>query len=120
MVQSLVIPFITMEGYHLKDLPGYAKGALYLTDVLWPEVVSHDFFQEAGELKVPVLLTIGRHDYNTPFALAEQWFGKLQAPYKKLVWFSESAHSPIKEEPERWGRKVREFLENPAVSSRIR
>ena len=118
MVSSLLIPLFTMEGYKVKDIPKYAKGALYLTDVLWPEVVDADFCETAPEITVPVLLTIGRHDYNTPFPLAEKWFNQLNAPYKKLVWFSESAHSPIKEEPEKWGLAVDKFIQRHVLGNK--
>lgn len=110
LVDSLVKPFLKYDGYHLWNLPKYALGALYLTDVLWPEVVSGDYFKEVPELTMPVLMTIGRHDYNTPFEIAERWYNALKAPVKEWVWFEDSAHSPIKEEPEAWGEAVIDFL----------
>ena len=61
---------------------------------------------------MPVLMTIGRHDYNTPFEVAEQWYNGLKAPRKEWVWFEDSAHSPIKEEPEKWGDAVMKFLDS--------
>lgn len=110
VVSSILVPLLREPGYRLRDLPGYAKGALYLTDVLWPDVVKADFFQSVKVLQCPVLLTTGRHDYNTPCTLARQWFDALDAPKKEFVWFEESAHSPLKEEPEKWGRTVLSFL----------
>ena len=112
LVSSLLIPFLKYEGYKLRDAYGYISGALYLTDVLWPEVVSGNYFEEVPSLQMPVLLTIGRHDLNTPYAIAERWFNGLVAPRKEWVWFEDSAHSPIKEEPKAWGKAVIEFLDS--------
>ena len=112
MVQTLLIPFLKYDGYQPWELPRYAFGALYLTDVLWPEVISCNFLRDVPELKMPVLMTIGRHDYNTPFEVAEQWYNGLKAPRKEWVWFEDSAHSPIKEEPEKWGDAVMKFLDS--------
>lgn len=112
LFKSLLVPILKWDGYKLWDIPKYALGGLYLTDVLWPEVVKDNYFDEVPELKMPVLLTTGRHDYNTPFELSERWFNDLKAPRKKWVWFEDSAHSPIKEEPEKWGAEVRKFLDS--------
>ena len=59
---------------------------------------------------MPVLITQGRHDYNTPSEIVSRWIDMLDAPAKEIVWFEESAHSPIKEEPELWGRVIREKI----------
>lgn len=111
LVSSLLIPLLKMEGYRLTDVPGYIQGALYLSDVMWPQVVARDYDASIPALDIPVLMTTGRHDYNTPFELARGWFDKLQCPYKEWVWFEDSAHSPIKEEPEKWGAAVDAFLQ---------
>lgn len=111
LIPSLLIPLLKMEGYRLADVPGYAQGALYLSDAMWPQVVARDYDASIPALTVPVLMTTGRHDYNTPFQLAREWFDKLQCPCKEWVWFEDSAHSPIKEEPEKWGQAVEAFLQ---------
>lgn len=109
MVSSLLIPLLRSSEYSLGDMVRYAKGGLRLTDILWGEVVACNFDETIPTLQTPVLLTIGRHDYNTPFSLSRAWFDSLQAPRKEWAWFEDSAHSPIKEEPLRWGEVVREF-----------
>ena len=47
----------------------------------------------------PVFIFAGRHDYETPSALAEAWLEALQAPRKGLVQFENSAHMMELEEP---------------------
>ena len=107
---SLIIPLIQTPEYPLSKLSAYAKGAFYSLDQLWGEVVGQDFFKTVKKLDVPVLITQGRHDQNTPSELARAWFDALEAPDKKWVWFEKSAHSPIKEEPEQWQRVIREEI----------
>ncbi|MCK9687376.1 alpha/beta fold hydrolase [Scleromatobacter humisilvae] len=50
-------------------------------------------------LDCPVFIFAGRHDYETPSALAETWLAALQAPRKGLVQFDKSAHMMELEEP---------------------
>jgi len=45
---------------------------------------------------------VGRHDYATSHVLAEKWFKRIHAPFKKLVWFENSAHMVMQEEPGRF------------------
>jgi pimeloyl-ACP methyl ester carboxylesterase len=54
------------------------------------------------QLKVPVTLLLGRHDWNVPSVLAAQWLDSLTAPRKQLVWFEHSGHGPLEEEPARF------------------
>ena len=110
MFRSLLLPLLRTPEYRLRDIPGYAKGGLYLSKRLWDDVVAVSY-REATELAVPLIVTQGVHDYNTPTAIAQAWFARLNAPYKKWIAFEESAHSPIFEEPEAWGAAVLAALE---------
>jgi pimeloyl-ACP methyl ester carboxylesterase len=68
----------------------------------WGDLANLDFIESARELAVPVFFFSGRHDYNTPFELVEEYFEILEAPHKEIVWFENSAHSPNEEESERY------------------
>jgi pimeloyl-ACP methyl ester carboxylesterase len=50
-------------------------------------------------LECPLLLLLGRHDHNVSSSLAAEWFERVQAPSKRLVWFEDSAHEVMSEEP---------------------
>ncbi|MBQ2085878.1 MAG: alpha/beta hydrolase, partial [Oscillospiraceae bacterium] len=111
IIKLVLVPFITSGEYRLiPDLYRYAKGTFHCLEKLWPEVVSLQFDRDVKKLDVPVYLFQGDHDWNTPTGLVKAWFDALEAPYKEYVPFSESAHSPIKEEPELWGRTLVEKL----------
>lgn len=110
LVQTLLLPLLKSKEYSLKQIVAYARGALYQTDVLWAEVIACEFDKTITALEMPVLITQGAHDYNTPFELAHSWLDNLTAPLKKYVQFDLSAHSPIYEEAEKWNKIVNEFL----------
>lgn len=50
-------------------------------------------------IKVPIVLFLGRHDYNVNSAVAAEWLATVEAPSKKLVWFEHSGHEMMTEEP---------------------
>lgn len=108
LISSLVLPVLRSPEYTLADLYRYAMGQLYNMHQLWREVVACDFLSDVKKLNVPVYLTIGRHDSNTPPELAKQWLDALEAPKKEWIWFEDSAHSPLAEESERWNSVFRE------------
>ena len=109
LVKGLLMPLLKTKEYSLADIVKYAQGATYLTDVMWPDVVGQHL-SAIKSLDVPVVITQGRHDYNTPSAIAKEWFDALSAPAKKWVWFENSAHSPDVEEPEKWSAVLKEEL----------
>ena len=88
----------------------YAKGGLYLSKALWDDVVAVSY-KDVTRLEVPIIVTQGEHDYNTPTAIVRRWYDALDAPFKKWIAFDESAHSPIFEEPEKWGKSVASSLQ---------
>ena len=109
--KSILLPFITSGEYSIiPDLFRYWKGTFHCLVKLWDEVVAIEFDKTLKKLDVPVFLFQGDHDRNTPTELAREWFDNLSAPYKEYVPFHESAHSPIKEEPELWARMLKEKL----------
>jgi proline iminopeptidase len=50
-------------------------------------------------LKTPLILFLGRHDYNVSATVAAEWFAGVKAPSKQLVWFEQSGHEVMAEEP---------------------
>ncbi|WP_408950154.1 alpha/beta fold hydrolase [Lysobacter sp. Hz 25] len=62
------------------------------------EALQRDY-SSVERLDCPVILFNGRDDYNVSAELAAEWFGRLRAPSKQLVWFERSAHVMFTEEP---------------------
>ena len=53
---------------------------------------------------MPIFFLLGRYDWHVPAVLAQQYFEKIEAPCKRLVWFEQSAHNPPFEEPEKFNQ----------------
>jgi pimeloyl-ACP methyl ester carboxylesterase len=87
--------------YSEADFKAIDQGSAFSLPKLLPELMSQDF-SGLTHLDCPVLMFLGRTDYTTPVPLAEQWFDKVQAPKKKLVWFEQSSHMVFEEEPGRF------------------
>lgn len=106
--RSMVLPVLRSPEYTLFDLAKYARGAYYNLRELWKPVIGCNFIESVRSLDVPVFITQGRHDRNTPPELAKKWFDALDAPMKEWIWFENSAHSPIREEAALWNETIRE------------
>lgn len=117
LVKGLLMPLLRTKEYTLGDIVKYAQGATYLTDVMWSDVVAQRL-SGIRRLDVPVVITQGRHDYNTPSAIAREWFDALEAPAKKWIWFENSAHSPDIEEPEKWSATLSAELSEVLASEK--
>ncbi|HYL27510.1 MAG TPA: alpha/beta hydrolase, partial [Candidatus Nitrosotalea sp.] len=50
-------------------------------------------------LGCPLMIIAGRHDYDVNSAIAAEWFATVSAPEKQFIWFENSAHLPMTEEP---------------------
>lgn len=87
--------------YSEKDLDAIGKGSVFTIGHLMQLLLAVDFDNDV-HFGCPVLLFVGQHDETTSHELAEQWFGKLQAPSKHLVIFADSAHMVMQEQPGRF------------------
>lgn len=105
---SMVLPVLRSPEYTLFDLIRYANGAYYNLRQLWESVIACEFMKTVRSLDMPVFITQGKFDRNTPPELAKAWLDALDAPKKEWIWFENSAHSPIREESERWNEIFRE------------
>jgi proline iminopeptidase len=51
------------------------------------------------EFHCPIFIFDGRNDFNINSQLAAEWFRTVKAPVKRFVWFEQSGHLPMTEEP---------------------
>ena len=77
--------------------------------------------QLGSSFEVPIFFFSGRHDYQTPVTLSDEWFSQIEAPHKELIHFEESAHIVVSEEPGKvlvnLVNKVLPFCQNQAQDS---
>lgn len=64
------------------------------------------------ELEVPAYFFVGRHDWSLPTIVTEEFVGKLKAPKKEIIWFEESGHEPLEEEPAKFNNAVIARIKN--------
>ncbi|HTT82107.1 MAG TPA: alpha/beta hydrolase [Rhizomicrobium sp.] len=94
--------------YTAADRKAWDDGSAFTIRILWPQL-AHVSFEKVNRIDTPVILFLGRHDYTCPWPIAEAWMKRLSAPKKEIVWFDNSAHLPMIEEP---GRVFAALLED--------
>lgn len=93
-------PLLSPE-YNDCDRAGIDRGNEFSLGRVLPEFLDVDFSQ-VREFPIPVLMFMGRHDYTTPSQPTADWLARVKAPYKQGVWFENSAHMVMWEEPGKW------------------
>jgi len=87
--------------YSDADLKAIDDGSLFSMRYLLGPFTDVDF-GKITHFDLPVLFFLGRHDYSVSHEVAARWFATLHAPSKKLVWFEDSAHMVMQEQPGRF------------------
>lgn len=96
--------------YSLADAYGVLKGNRMILDKMWPEIGYVKLQNECTKFKIPYLIFDGVLDKNTPADLVQDYFDKIEAPYKELEWFKESGHNPLIDEPEKFKSLLKDRL----------
>lgn len=88
--------------YTLIDKVNFFKGIFQSNHLLWEELLTINLKEQASSFKVPIYFVLGRHDYEAPSVIAEQYFKTIKAPKKELIWFENSAHLADIEEQQKF------------------
>jgi len=84
----------------------YSKSMNFVRDAIAtnPSVIGKNILDKIHQLRVPVYFFEGRHDRIAACApeLVIEYYEKLNAPKKEIIWFEESAHHPNIDEPEKF------------------
>lgn len=100
---------LTAPQYTFQDFLNVPKGARRLDKQMRYDVISGPLDQKILSVRVPIYFVLGRHDGNTPPNLAAQYFDRLSAPHKRIIWFESSAHFPFLEEPQHFAEVLKEI-----------
>jgi proline iminopeptidase len=87
--------------YTEQDVAAIDQGSALSLGPLLPVLASFNY-SNVTRFKCPILLFEGRHDDTTPSEIAARWLDRVKAPGKKLVWFENSSHMVMVEEPGRF------------------
>lgn len=96
--QSRLMEIIAAPEYSLMDKVFWPHGLIELYAEFYPQLDGHDLMLEAPRLEVPVYFAHGRYDMEAMPALIEDYYARVDAPKKSLVWFENSGHTPLYEE----------------------
>ena len=80
------------------DLKTMWDGTEFSSSRMLTDVLAQDFSVYTN-FRCPIVIFNGRHDYNVSASATAEWFDKVKAPAKQLVWFEDSAHEIFNEEP---------------------
>lgn len=97
------------RAYHkrTKDLPIRIAPLKTFND---KEAATMDLRPHVKKITVPTLVIVGRHDFITNVAMAEEIVK--HTPNARLEIFEDSGHYALVEEPEKFYRVIKEFVEN--------
>lgn len=84
--------------YSTADRKARSRGLDFSLSTLWPALLEIDFLKKTG-FGCPVVSFQGRHDLTTSKTLLAEWYAQIKAPKRTLIWFEDSAHMVIEEEP---------------------
>lgn len=98
----IFISLICATEYTLIDKVNFFKGIFESNHLLWQELLTINLKEQVSSFKVPIYFVLGRHDYEAPSVIAEQYFKIIEAPKKELIWFENSAHLADIEEHEKF------------------
>jgi pimeloyl-ACP methyl ester carboxylesterase len=103
---------LSTKEYTLSDKVNYMKGNLFSLEHLWPDVIQANLFTAIDSMQIPVYIFQGIYDYQTPHVVAKDFYDQLKAPEKEFFTFTNSAHSPLMEEVDKFNGIVREKIKN--------
>lgn len=92
--------------YTIGEKVNFMNGSMFSLNHMWKEVIYANLFNEIDSIQVPVFIFHGRHDYTTPYSVAQEFYNQLKAPQKQFFSFENSAHSPVMEEVEKFNSIV--------------
>jgi proline iminopeptidase len=97
------------QAYHerTKDLPIRTAPLKIFND---KEAPTLDLRPQLKNIQVPTLVIVGRHDFITNVAMAEEMVKHI--PEARLEVFEDSGHFVLVEEPEKFYRVIKEFVES--------
>jgi len=105
VVSGIFMPVMLSPAYTLVEKINIWRGKWSAGSTsMWNEILATDLTALVPSLEIPVYFASGVHDYSVSYELAKEYYNKLRAPIKGFYTFDQSAHSPLFEEPDRFGK----------------
>ncbi len=97
-ISDIIKAYLFCEEYTFSDKINTIKGAIESFKLLWKPVMEYNLIEDLKEQPVPVYIFQGKHDYQTTYRYAKEYYDSLKAPIKQFYPFEKSAHTPMIEE----------------------
>jgi proline iminopeptidase len=115
--RQTIMTALASPEYSLRDVLTLGKRDMWQAwPILMRELNTYDAAFFGQDFAMPMFLFSGRHDWQTPSTLASVWFQTVRAPYRQEIWFEESAHSVMIDQPELFARMLKNLV-LPLVNS---
>jgi proline iminopeptidase len=103
-----VMPMVALASpeYSLRDVSYFLIDTGPTPAQLDKDVDAFKASKWSSNYQVPMFLFLGRYDWRTPSKMAAPWLETITAPTKKIVWFENSAHSPMVDEPDKFAKAL--------------
>ena len=99
---DILLLMLKQPEYGWLDRLYYLLGLMNTFNLVYPQLQDMDYRLDATQFDIPVYLILGRHDLNNPYQIPEEYFNLVEAPKKQLVFFEDSGHGTIWEEPQKF------------------
>lgn len=96
--------------YDILDSINYMRALLNTFSHVYKQLYDEDLRETNTHLDVPIYILQGEHDVNAPNYLVEDYYERLDAPDKALIWFEHSGHSAWITEHDRFAQTVKDLL----------
>jgi pimeloyl-ACP methyl ester carboxylesterase len=85
--------------FKFSDLSALIKGTKANEKVL-ESLFLFDLNSQSEEYKVPIYYILGGNDWQTPYVIAEEYFNKINAPYKNFYLIPNAGHMTMLDQPQ--------------------
>jgi pimeloyl-ACP methyl ester carboxylesterase len=107
VVTGMLLRSLLHREYTLSEKIAIWRGKFFSRSCLWNTQLSTDLTKKVTRLQLPVYFFHGVYDYTVSYPLTRSYFERLEAPVKGFYTFTQSAHSPLFEEPDKMREIVR-------------
>lgn len=102
---------LTAPEYNLLDVLKVKEGLAFSARTMKFNAIKGALMDEIRSVDVPVYFFTGRFDYTDPVPCTVEYFERLRAPKKQIVWFDHSAHFLFLEQPDKFAEELQHVKE---------
>jgi len=96
---SMIVDTIKSPIFKFSDVLALIKGPKANEEILG-FLLPFDLNSESNEYKVPIYYILGGNDWQTPYVIAQDYFNKINAPYKNIYLIPDAGHMTMLDQPQ--------------------